>query len=460
LVHTFYNNGLFIALDVNSCSIHLVEEVVHQILKEYSDVLPLYDDLLAKFGASYDAETLREAYCELQTLTEQNLLYTPDITREQLTPLIKADKGLKAFCLHVAHDCNLRCSYCFAAQGDYQSGRQLMTRETAFKALDFLVKHSKRQELEVDFFGGEPMLNMDVVKATVAYGRELEKSTGKRLHFTITTNGTLLNEEQITYINQNLDNVVLSIDGRQAVHDAVRCYPGGQGSYERIVPNAQKLVAERGSKEYYVRGTFTARNLDFANDVFHLADLGFAEISMEPAVGQIGADTITREHLPIILAEYDRLAQKYLERLKAGKPFQFYHFKLNLYEGPCIYKRITACGAGVEYLAVSPKGELYPCHQFVGQRQFLMGNLDEGITNSQIRTDFNNVNIFNKAACRNCWAKFFCSGGCLANSYFTNGDLKKPDELTCVMQQKRIECAIMVETMRQVLNESVKTDQK
>jgi uncharacterized protein len=454
LVHTFYNNGLLIALDVNSGSIHLVEEVVHRILKAYPAALPQYDDVLKKFGDNCNAELLREAYFELQTLTEQNLLYTPDISEGQLTQLMNEDKGLKAFCLHIAHDCNLRCGYCFAAQGDYQSGRCLMKQETAFKALDFLVRNSKRREIEVDFFGGEPMLNMEVVQATVAYGRELEKSTGKRLHFTITTNGTLLNEEQIAYINQNLDNVVLSIDGRKEVHDAIRCYPGGKGSYERIVPWAKRLVAERGGREYYVRGTFTARNLDFANDVFHLANLGFTEISVEPAVGKIGPDTITREHLPMILAEYDRLAQRYLERLKFGKPFRFYHFNLNLYEGPCVYKRITACGAGVEYLAVSPEGELYPCHQFVGQRQFLMGNLDEGIINSQIRADFKKINIFNKSACRDCWAKFFCSGGCFANSYFTNGDLKKPDELTCTMQKKRIECAIMVEAMRQISNES------
>jgi uncharacterized protein len=453
LVHTFYNNGLYIALDVNSGSIHLVEEVVYRILKEFPVVLPHYDGLVAKCGRFIDAATLREAYWELQTLIERKLLYTPDICEAQLDRLNATDKGLKAFCLHVAHDCNLCCGYCFAAQGDYQSGRRLMTRETALKALDFLAQNSGRHEIEVDFFGGEPMLNMDVVQAAIVYGREIEKSTGKKLHFTITTNGTLLNKEWIDYINQNLDNIVISIDGRPATHDAVRCYQGGQGSYERIVPWAQRLVEGRGGREYYVRGTFTARNLDFANDVFHLADLGFREISVEPAVGQIGQYTITREHLPMILAEYDRLAQKYLERLQNGKPFRFYHFNLNLYEGPCIYKRITACGAGVEYLAVSPEGELYPCHQFVGQRPFLMGNLDEGIINQQIMAEFQSANIFNKAACRDCWAKFFCSGGCPANSYFTNGDIRKPDELTCAMQKKRIECAIMVEVTRKIAAE-------
>jgi uncharacterized protein len=453
LVHTFYNNGLYIALDVNSGSIHLVEEVVYRILKEFPAILPHYDELVAKCGRFTDAATLREVYLELQNLIERNLLYTPEICEAQLDRLGVADKGLKAFCLHVAHDCNLRCGYCFAAQGDYQTGRRLMTRETALKALDFLVQNSGRHEVEVDFFGGEPMLNMDIVQTAVVYGRDLEKRTGKRLHFTITTNGTLLNEEWIAYINQNLDNVVISIDGRPEVHDGIRCYPGGQGSYERILPWAKRLVAGRGLKEYYIRGTFTARNLDFANDVFHLADLGFGEISVEPAVGKIGPYTITSEHLPLILAEYDRLAQKYLERLQNGKPFRFYHFNLNLYEGPCIYKRITACGAGVEYLAVSPEGEFYPCHQFVGQRQFLMGNLNEGVTNTEITVEFQNANIFNKVACRDCWAKFFCSGGCPANSYFTNGDIRKPDELTCAMQKKRIECALMVEVTRKIATE-------
>jgi uncharacterized protein len=453
LVHTFENNGLYIALDVNSGSIHMVEEVVHRILKAYPDALPSVATVLGQFAPVYGEALVRDAYQELESLIGDNLLYTPEFTADQLARTLAVDRGLKAFCLHVAHDCNLRCGYCFAAQGDYQSGRRLMSREIALKALDFLVQNSGRHEIEVDFFGGEPMLNMEVVQAAIVYGREIAQKAGKKMHFTITTNGTLLNEKWIDYINKNLDNVVISIDGRPAVHDAMRGYPGGRGSYERIVPWAQRLVAERGNREYYVRGTFTVRNLDFADDVFHLADLGFAEISVEPAVGKIGPDTITRDHLPIILAEYDRLAQRYLERLKTGKPFRFYHFNLNLYKGPCIYKRITACGAGVEYLAVSPEGELYPCHQFVGQREFLLGNLDDGITNTAIMAVFKNANIFNKAACRDCWAKYFCSGGCPANSYFTNGNLREPDDLTCAMQKKRIECAMMVEVRRQIAAE-------
>lgn len=325
-----------------------------------------------------------------------------------------------------------------------------MPGEVAVKAVEFLIRNSERHELEIDFFGGEPLLNFETVRRAVSYGRELERSSGKKLHFTVTTNGTLLNDEIIEYLNENIDNVVISIDGRQEVHDAIRYFANGKGSYERILPLTRKLVEGRGSKEYYIRGTYTANNLDFTNDVMHLADLGFQEISIEPAVGQIGAAAITREHLPRILEEYETLARKYLERLAAGKPFRFYHFNLNLYGGPCIYKRITACGAGVEYLAVSPQGDLYPCHQFVGEPGFLMGNLEDGIINLELLERFKRSNIFSKEACRGCWAKYFCSGGCHANSYFTTGDIGRPDELTCAMQRKRIECAIMVEVMRRM----------
>ncbi len=450
MVHTFSLNNLFIALDVNSGSIHLVEEVVHRILKEYPNKPPYEGDLHERFDPDYPWETIHEAYLEIKSLIAQNLLYSPEIAWDQVSDIVAQPKGLKALCLHVAHDCNLRCEYCFAAKGDYHDGRSLMSSEIAVKAIDFLVRNAERHELEIDFFGGEPLLNFETVKTAVSYGRELEKTSGKRLHFTITTNGTLLNDSIIDYINQNIDNVVISIDGRHKVHDGIRYYSGGKGSYERILPMAQKLISERGSKEYYIRGTYTAKNLDFANDVLHLADLGFKEISIEPAVGEIGAATITKEHLPRILQEYEVLAQKYLERFAFGKPFRFYHFNLNLYGGPCIYKRTTACGAGTEYLAVSPRGELYPCHQFVGECDFVMGNLETGITNHNLMKRFKGSNIFSKETCRSCWAKYFCSGGCHANSYFTNGDIGKPDELTCAMQRKRIECAIMVEVLQRM----------
>ncbi|NLW47044.1 MAG: thioether cross-link-forming SCIFF peptide maturase [Firmicutes bacterium] len=453
MVHTYCLNGLYIALDVNSGSIHLVEEVVHRILKEFPHHLPIEAELYQRLGSDYSQETIHQAYLEIKPLLAENLLYSPEITWEQVADLVNKPKGLKALCLHVAHDCNLRCEYCFAAKGDYHGGRTLMSSEVTVKAIDFLVQNSDRHELEIDFFGGEPLLNFETVKTAVSYGRKLEQSSGKKLHFTITTNGTLLNDSIIDYINENIDNVVISIDGRQEVHDGIRYYPGGKGSYERILPMAQKLISKRGSKEYYIRGTYTANNLDFANDVLHLADLGFREISVEPAVGKIEGATITREHLPQILPEYENLAQKYLERIAAGKPFRFYHFNLNLYGGPCIYKRITACGAGTEYLAVSPQGELYPCHQFVGEAEFVMGNLETGITNHNLLEQFKGSNIFSKEACRSCWAKYFCSGGCHANSYYNNDHIEQPDELTCAMQRKRIECAIMVEVMQRMEKE-------
>ena len=453
MVHTYCLNNHYFVLDVNSGSIHVVEEIIHRILKQYPNDPPTESELLDRFGSEYAGAMIHEAYLEIKVLIDQNQLYSPEITWDQVAELAAEPKGLKALCLHVAHDCNLRCEYCFAAQGDYHAGRRLMSSEIAVKALDFLVQNSDRHELEIDFFGGEPLLNFETVKKAISYGRELEKSSGKRLHFTLTTNGTLLNDQVIDYINENIDNIVISIDGRPAVHDGIRYYPGGKGSYERILPMAQKLVAGRGPKEYYIRGTYTANNLDFSNDVLHLADQGFREISIEPAVGKIGAVTITKEHLPQILQEYETLADQYLERMAAGRPFRFYHFNLNLYGGPCIYKRITACGAGVEYLAVSPQGELYPCHQFVGDPRFVMGNLETGITNLHLLEGFSGSNIFNKEACRSCWAKYFCSGGCHANSYFTNGDIRKPDELTCEMQRKRIECAIMVEAMQRLERE-------
>lgn len=450
MVHTFFLNGIHVALDVNSGSIHLVDESVHRILKEFPNAPPEEGELRKRFQPEYSWEMLHEAYSEIKSLIAQNLLYSPEITWDQIAEIVAEPKGLKALCLHVAHDCNLRCDYCFAAKGDYHSGRSLMPGEVAVKAVEFLIRNSERHELEIDFFGGEPLLNFETVRRAVSYGRELERSSGKKLHFTVTTNGTLLNDEIIEYLNENIDNVVISIDGRQEVHDAIRYFANGKGSYERILPLTRKLVEGRGSKEYYIRGTYTANNLDFTNDVMHLADLGFQEISIEPAVGQIGAAAITREHLPRILEEYETLARKYLERLAAGKPFRFYHFNLNLYGGPCIYKRITACGAGVEYLAVSPQGDLYPCHQFVGEPGFLMGNLEDGIINLELLERFKRSNIFSKEACRGCWAKYFCSGGCHANSYFTTGDIGRPDELTCAMQRKRIECAIMVEVMRRM----------
>jgi uncharacterized protein len=451
----FCINRKYFAVDVGGGSIHLVHRVVYDILKASPDSFPGGAEVVRLFGSRYPVSLIQDACSDIQDLIAAGALYTPEIATNEIHPKLEQHNGLKALCLHVAHDCNLRCAYCFAGTGDYHSGRRLMSSATAIRALQFLIDHSgERRNIEVDFFGGEPLLNFETIKQAVLYGREAEAKTGKRIHFTVTTNGILLDEVKQEFINRYIDNVVISIDGRKEVHDAVRSGPGGDESYERIVPQALNLIRKRGDKEYYIRGTFTAQNLDFSRDVLHLADLGFREISIEPAVGKVGGYTITREHLPTILAEYERLAGVYLDRLRQGGPFHFYHFKLNLYEGPCIYKRISACGTRFEYLAVAPDGEFYPCHQFVGRSEFSLGNLERGLTNSGLMERFRHSNILTKESCRTCWAKFYCSGGCHANSYFSNGDLGIPDELTCEMQRKRIECAIMLETVQKLERES------
>jgi uncharacterized protein len=457
MVHVFEMKQQYFAVDVNSGSIHLVHRVVYDILKAFPDLFPKHDKVLGRFDSQYPVSLIDDAYNDIQELIAAGALYTPDFIEDTIQVKLDRENGLKALCLHVAHDCNLRCGYCFAGTGDYHSGRQLMSSDTAIRVIQFLIDHSgERRNIEVDFFGGEPLLNFETIKHAVLYGREAEMKTGKQIHFTVTTNGTLLDETKQEFINRYIDNVVISIDGRKKVHDAVRFGPGGQGSYDRILPDALNLIRKRGEQEYYIRGTFTAQNLDFSQDVLHLADLGFREISIEPAVGEVGDYTITRDHLPTILAEYERLAGSYLERIAQGRPFHFYHFKLNLYEGPCIYKRISACGAGSDYMAVSPGGEFYPCHQFVGHSKFSLGNLETGLTNPELMGRFKHSNVLTKEQCRTCWAKFYCSGGCHANSYFSNGDMGIPDELTCEMQRKRIECAIMVETVQKLARDENK----
>jgi uncharacterized protein len=451
MIHAFAMNRQYFAVDVNSGSIHLIHRVVFDILKAFSEKFPGRIEVINYFSSRYPVSLLEDACNDIQELISAGTLYAPELSWEEIKGKLEQNNGLKALCLHVAHDCNLRCSYCFAGTGDYHSGRKMMSPETAIKALQFLIDHSgERQNIEVDFFGGEPLLNFETVKRTVFYGREAEAKTGKQIHFTITTNGTLLDEAKQEFINDNIDNVVLSIDGRKEVHDAIRSNVNGEGSYDRSLPAALSLIGKRKDKEYYIRGTYTAKNLDFSKDVLHLADLGFREISIEPAVGKIGKGTITRDHLSAIFEEYERLAALYLERQAQGNPFHFYHFKLNLYQGPCIYKRISACGAGFEYLAVAPDGEIYPCHQFVGHPEFALGNLESGLTNAGLMEQFKHNNILTKEPCRTCWAKFYCSGGCHANSFFSNGDLRIPDELTCEMQRKRIECAIMVEAVQKL----------
>ena len=444
MVHTYSLNGYNIAIDGNSGAVHLLDDLTYQIMQD-EKYLPSIKKVVYKLKSKYKLEDIEEAYKEIKLLEEQGVLFSPIENIENAAASKKLTTTLKALCLHVSHDCNLRCEYCFASEGDYHSGRKLMEKEVAIKAVDFLVANSiGRQKIEIDFFGGEPLMNFNVVEAVVKYGRQIEKETNKRFYFTITTNATLLNKHRIEFINEYMDNVVISIDGRKEVHDAVRHDCNGKGSYEKIVPLAQELIAGRNGKSYFVRGTFTTKNKDFSNDVMHLADLGFKEISVEPVVGS-GSDLYFKDSdVHDILKEYENLAIKYIKRLKTDNKFRFYHFNINLEDGPCLFKRITACGAGYEYLAVSPEGKLYPCHQFVGQDKFIVGDIYSGISNNRLCKELKENTIFEKEKCRECWAKLFCSGGCHANAFFTNGSIKEPNETSCILQKKRIECAIMI----------------
>lgn len=452
MVHTYTMNGLKLAVDGHSGSIHILDDPAYDLLARFKQPFTL-EQAIEVLRGKYSSEHIREVWEEINTLHLDGLLFSPIIDFSVLNNRDN-EPSLKALCLHVAHDCNLRCAYCFAGKGNYRSGKKLMPPEVALQAVDFLVNNSgKKKNIEIDFFGGEPALNFSVVRETVAYGNKVAARAGKKLNFTITTNGTLLDADRINYINENMDNVVISLDGRQEVHDAIRQDAAGRGTYGRILGDALRLVRARKNKSYFIRGTFTAKNLDFAQDVLHLADLGFTEISVEPVVGAGGDLHLRREHLPEILAEYERLAEAYLQRIQAGKPFKFYHFNVDLYHGPCLYKRIAACGAGTEYLAVTPEGDLYPCHQLVGQDEFCVGNLDTGIQNYTLTQKFAAANIFTKETCRDCWAQLYCSGGCQANAYYANGDIKKPEALFCEMQRKRIECAIMIEAWKALKNE-------
>lgn len=455
MIHTYTLNGYNIAVDGNSGNIHLLDDISFCILKEMQDFKPL-DYIIGRLDGLYDTEDIVEAYKEIEELKEKELLFTSNESLEELVCSMKYSHFLKALCLHVAHDCNLRCEYCFASKGDYKSGRSLMSEEVALRAVDYLIDNSgDRYNIEIDFFGGEPLLNFDVVKKVVEYGRSIEKTKNKKFYFTITTNGILLNDQIINYINEYMDNVVISIDGRKQIHDSIRYDINKNGTYDRIVPSAQKLVNGRTNKSYFARGTFTKRNKDFSKDVKHLADLGFKEISVEPVVG-IGQDIFFDEDdIPGILNEYEKLAVEYLKWLDEGLDFRFYHFNIDLYNGPCLFKRIMACGAGVEYFAVSPTGELYPCHQFVGEKDFIVGDIYNGINNAKIGDKFKNTNILTKQKCKDCWAKLFCSGGCHANAFYSNGDITMPNEISCILQKKRIECAIMIQIAKGMKNQQV-----
>ena len=450
MVHQYKNNGYDIVLDVNSGAIHVVDDVTYDVIEMYAARENVADaseeEIVTALSGKYGKEEVEEAIDEVQTLIKNEELFTKDTYENYMMDFKKRPTVVKALCLHIAHDCNLACKYCFAEEGEYHGRRALMSFEVGKKALDFLVANSgNRVNLEVDFFGGEPLMNWDVVKQLVAYGRSLEKPNNKKFRFTLTTNGVLLNDEVMEFCNKEMGNVVLSIDGRKEVHDFMRPFRKGAGSYDLILPKFQKFAESRNQDKYYVRGTFTHHNLDFSQDVLHLADLGFKQISVEPVVA---ADTeeyaIREEDIPFICEQYDKLAAEMVKRHGRENDFNFFHFMIDLTGGPCVYKRLSGCGSGTEYLAVTPWGDLYPCHQFVGNEKFLMGNVWDGVKNEELRDEFKCCNVYAKEKCQKCFAKFYCSGGCAANSYNFHGSINDAYDIGCELQRKRVECAIMI----------------
>jgi len=445
VVHQYKNNGYNIVLDVNSGAVHVVDDVTYEVIPlfETSTIEEITECLKGK----YSETEIAESYEEIQELSARGELFTEDAYQNYMEDFKARPTVVKALCLHIAHDCNLKCRYCFAEEGEYHGRRALMPYEVGKAALDFLIANSgNRRNLEVDFFGGEPLMNFEVVKQLVAYGREQEKIHNKNFRFTLTTNGVLLNDEVMEFVNREMANVVLSIDGRKEVNDRMRPFPEGAGSYDLIVPKFQKLADSRKQERYYVRGTFTHHNLDFSQDVLHLAELGFKQISVEPVVAQPEDEYALREEdLPSLFEEYDRLAVEMVRRHREGKDFNFFHFMIDLEGGPCVAKRLSGCGSGTEYLAVTPWGDFYPCHQFVGNEKFLMGNVRDGIQNTKLQNEFKCCNVYAKEKCRDCFAKFYCSGGCAANSYNFHGSITDAYDIGCQLQKKRIECAIMIQ---------------
>ena len=455
MVHQYQLNGYNIVLDTCSGSVHVVDEVAYDMIalfqQESGDAI--VEKMLHKYAHRPDVteEELRLCLGDIQSLCDMGKLYTPD-KFEDMAGTFKARSGnvVKALCLHVAHTCNLNCSYCFASQGKYHGERALMSFEVGKQALDFLMDNSgTRHNLEVDFFGGEPLMNWDVVKQLVAYARSVEKEHGKNFRFTLTTNGILIDDDVIDFANREMSNVVLSLDGRKEIHDRYRVDFAGNGSWERIVPKFQKLVEARGGKNYYMRGTFTHANPDFLKDIQVMLDLGFNELSMEPVVCAPGDPSeLTEADLPIVLDQYEKLAELMLERERAGNPFTFYHYMIDLTGGPCIYKRISGCGSGTEYMAVTPWGDLYPCHQFVGEDKYKLGNIWDGVTNTEAQNEFACCNVYSREECRDCWARLYCSGGCAANAYHATGSVKGVYKYGCELFRKRMECAIMVQVAK------------
>ncbi len=443
MIHVFNIKDLYFAIDTNSGLVHAVDEIVYDLL---IDEKFKCENALNQLNDKYGEKTVKEAISEINYLIDNKMLYT-----EGTSYINKIEPAIKAMCLNMTHDCNLRCEYCFASQGTYNGEKAFLSFETGKKAFDFLVQSSgKRRNLEVDFFGGEPLMNFETIKKLVDYGRSLEKDNNKHFRFTVTTNGVLLDEDKINYINENMDNVVLSIDGRKETNDRMRKTINGKGSYEVIINNFKSFISKRGNRDYFARGTYTAYNLDFSEDVKHMREVGFDKISVEPVVALPEEKyALKEEHIDILKQEYEKLAEYYVDSYNTDKKFQFFHFNIELDGGPCIYKRSIGCGAGTEYVAVTPSGELYPCHQFVGQEEFIIGNVDDGITNEEIVNKFKNVLVNEKPVCKDCWAKYYCSGGCHANAYNFNKDFNIPYGVGCELEKKRIECSIYIKAMNE-----------
>ena len=463
MVHQYRNNGYNIVLDVNSGSIHVVDDLVYDIISIYEEKNGDDTQICRAMAGRYAEPQIREALGEIRELIQDETLFTPDIYQDFVLDFKKRKTVVKALCLHVAHDCNLACRYCFAEEGEYHGRRAIMSYEVGRQALDFLIASSGgRRNLEVDFFGGEPLMNWEVVKQLVAYGRSKEKECDKKFRFTLTTNGVLLNDEVMDFCNEEMANVVLSVDGRREVNDRMRPFRNGNGSsYDLIIPKFKEFARRRGQGTYYVRGTFTHWNTDFSRDVLSLADEGFTQISVEPVVAPLQESYAIQEaDIPILLEEYDRLAREIVRRDREGRHFNFFHFMIDLEGGPCVAKRLSGCGSGTEYLAVTPWGDLYPCHQFVGQEPFLMGNVWDGVTRTDIRDEFKLCNVYAKPKCRECFARYYCSGGCAANAWNFSQSLNDVYEIGCTLMRKRVECAIMIKAAQADYEGGDKEDEK
>ena len=456
MIHQYKLLGYNIVLDVCSGSVHVVDDIAYDIIAEFEkkDEDTLVKEMCEKYKDTPEASEsdIRECYAQIAELRDAGKLFSPDTFEPMAGTLKEKTRGVvKALCLHIAHTCNLNCSYCFASQGKYHGERAVMSFEVGKRALDFLIENSgKRRNLEVDFFGGEPLLNFDVVKKLVEYAREVEGKHGKNFRFTLTTNGVLIDDDVIDFANREMSNVVLSLDGRKEIHDRYRVDYAGQGSFDKIVPKFQRMVEARGGKNYYMRGTFTHQNPDFLEDIKVMLDLGFNELSMEPVVCAPGDEAeLTPSDMEIVKDQYEKLAELMLKRHKEGRPFTFYHYMIDLTGGPCIYKRISGCGSGTEYMAVTPWGDLYPCHQFVGEEKYKLGDIYEGVTNLKAQCEFGECNVYAREECRSCWARLYCSGGCAANAYHATGSVAGVYKSGCELFKKRMECAIALEIAKQ-----------